>query len=105
MFQVPYRALLIATDKYDLPGLKRLCEEALANRHLCEDNVCELLLLADRHSASFLKRKCVEYVKKHADAVAQSERWRELAAENSSLFADLTSELLKGMGLFKKKTS
>lgn len=46
--------LLAAADKYALERLKVMCEEALCN-NLTVENVSEILILADRHSAEQLK--------------------------------------------------
>ena len=46
--------LLAAADKYALERLKVMCEEALCNG-LTVENVSEILILADLHSADQLK--------------------------------------------------
>ena len=47
-------SLLAAADKYALERLKVMCEEALCNG-LTVENVSEVLILADLHSAEQLK--------------------------------------------------
>lgn len=56
--------LLFAADKYALPNLKRLCEEALSN-NLTMDNCLKILLIADRYSASVLKQDTIKFTVKH----------------------------------------
>ena len=46
--------LLAAADKYALERLKVMCEEALCNG-LTVENVCDVLKIADLHSAEQLK--------------------------------------------------
>lgn len=48
--------LLAAADKYSLDRLKVMCEEALCNS-LTVENVSEVLILADLHSAEQLKEQ------------------------------------------------
>ena len=47
--------LLVAADRYDLSGLKKLCENSLVEG-LTIDNVLDLLVLADTHNAEDLKK-------------------------------------------------
>ena len=61
--------LLAAADKYALERLKIMCEEALCN-NLSVENVSEVLILADRHSAEQLKAKAIEFINnRHATDV------------------------------------
>ncbi|KAK3751856.1 hypothetical protein QZH41_009661, partial [Actinostola sp. cb2023] len=53
--------LLAAADKYDLERLKVMCEEALCN-NLTVDNVCDVLILADMHSAKQLKGQSLDFI-------------------------------------------
>ncbi|PAN34268.1 hypothetical protein PAHAL_6G079700 [Panicum hallii] len=55
------RHLLVAADRYDLEGLKLLCEGELA-RTLGEGNVAEMLAFADNHYCSTLKDACVGFM-------------------------------------------
>jgi hypothetical protein len=52
--------LLAAADKYALERLKVMCEEALCNG-LTIDNVSEVLILADLHSADQLKAQVTDW--------------------------------------------
>ena len=51
--------LLAAADKYALERLKVMCEEALCNG-LTVENVCDVLKIADLHSAEQLKAQVME---------------------------------------------
>ena len=47
--------------QYALERLKVMCEEALC-RNLSIENVCEVLVLADLHSADQLKTHALDFV-------------------------------------------
>ncbi|XP_071978340.1 speckle-type POZ protein-like [Engystomops pustulosus] len=53
--------LLAAADKYALERLKVLCEEALCNS-LSVENVADVLILADLHSAEQLKAQAIDFI-------------------------------------------
>ncbi|XP_051966828.1 speckle-type POZ protein-like B isoform X3 [Xyrauchen texanus] len=53
--------LLAAADKYALDRLKVLCEEALCNS-LSVENVADILILADLHSAEQLKTQAIDFI-------------------------------------------
>merc|ERR1712083_449340 len=64
--------LLAAADKYALERLKVMCEEALCN-NLSVENVSEVLILADRHSAEQLKAQAIEFINnRHATDVMET---------------------------------
>ena len=67
------RDLLVAADRYDLVGLKILCEGELA-KTLGEGNVAEMLAFADDHYCSTLKDACVGFM------VASPERMERVVA-------------------------
>ena len=47
--------------QYDLDRLKVMCEEALCS-NLTVDNVCDVLILADMHSATQLKAQALDFI-------------------------------------------
>uniref|UniRef100_G3WQ43 Speckle type BTB/POZ protein like n=1 Tax=Sarcophilus harrisii TaxID=9305 RepID=G3WQ43_SARHA len=53
--------LLAAADKYALDRLKVMCEEALCS-NLSVENVADILILADLHSAEQLKAQAIEFI-------------------------------------------
>ncbi|KAM5151933.1 speckle-type POZ protein-like isoform 2-T2 [Mantella aurantiaca] len=53
--------LLAAADKYALERLKVLCEEALCS-NLSVENVADVLILADLHSAEQLKAQAIDFI-------------------------------------------
>ena len=52
----------------------------LSGRSLCAkvatESVARLFLLADRHSASELKRTCIKHIRDHAALVMATEDWK-----------------------------
>ncbi|KAI6206609.1 Protein roadkill [Aphelenchoides besseyi] len=78
--------LLAAGDKYALKRLKVMCERALCIS-LHPQNVCEILVHADRHSADQLKSRCVSFIIQHSAEVMESEGWQCLAKEFGYLLA------------------
>ena len=53
--------LLAAAEKYNLDGLKAVCEDTLA-LSMSADNAVDLLLLADMYNASLLREKVLRYI-------------------------------------------
>ncbi|OCT61035.1 speckle-type POZ protein-like [Xenopus laevis] len=53
--------LLAAADKYALERLKVMCEESLCN-NLTVENVADVLILADLHSAEQLKAQAIDFI-------------------------------------------
>ena len=51
--------------QYALERLKVMCEEALCS-NLMIDNVCEILVLADLHSADQLKSHAIDFINRYA---------------------------------------
>lgn len=64
--------LLVAADRYDMRGLKLLCQAILC-RKLDVHNVAKLLAFADDHYCSTLKDACVEFM-------ADSDTMKEVVA-------------------------
>ncbi|RXN11564.1 speckle-type POZ -like protein [Labeo rohita] len=64
--------LLAAADKYALERLKVLCEEALCNS-LSVENVADILILADLHSAEQLKAQAIDFINRQSLNI-----WRRL---------------------------
>ncbi len=54
--------LLRIADKYDLPGLKEDCEQAICDG-LTVDNAADMLTLAHMHNALLLKQCVLVYIK------------------------------------------
>ncbi|XP_025082402.1 protein roadkill-like [Pomacea canaliculata] len=79
--------LLAAADKYALERLKVMCEEALCT-NLMIDNVCEILVLADLHSADQLKSHAIDFINSHATDVMDSAGWKDIITTHPHLIAE-----------------
>ena len=81
-------SLLAAADKYDLAGLKAVCEWNLAQR-VNVDNAIDLLLLADMHNATELKRFILEYISGSGAAITQKRENFEKLENNPELLEEI----------------
>ena len=76
------RNLLIAANKYELPRLMAMCENAL-KMEMTVVNAVELLLHSDLHQATELKKACMEFIRCNATEIYKSDGWKQLK-ENSA---------------------
>ena len=84
-------SLLAAADKYDLAGLKAICEGNLAQRVNLE-NAVDLILLADMHNAASLKNYILKYISGSVAAISQKRENIVKLAKNPDLMAELFSK-------------
>ncbi|KAL6659247.1 hypothetical protein ACP70R_003287 [Stipagrostis hirtigluma subsp. patula] len=88
--------LLVAADRYDVRGLKFLCE-----KNLCEsldvETVALMLALADQYSCSELKRTCVEFItcSDRLKEVAASEGYGHVKANCPAVLVDVLEKAAK----------
>jgi len=99
--------LLAAADKYALERLKVMCEEALCNG-LTVENVCDVLILADLHSAEQLKAQAIEFINtRHVTDVMETAGWKQMVVSHPHLIAEafkaLASQQIPPMGPPRKK--
>jgi len=99
--------LLAAADKYALERLKVMCEEALCNG-LTVENVCDVLILADLHSAEQLKAQAIEFINtRHVTDVMETGGWKQMVGSHPHLIAEafkaLASQQIPPMGPPRKK--
>ncbi|GFO00379.1 speckle-type poz protein [Plakobranchus ocellatus] len=79
--------LLAAADKYALERLKVMCEEALCSS-LTIESVCDILVLADLHSAEQLKTHAIDFINSHATDVMETSGWRTMIQAHPHLIAE-----------------
>ncbi|XP_013394154.1 protein roadkill [Lingula anatina] len=79
--------LLAAADKYALERLKVMCEEALCT-NLVVENACEVLVLADLHSAEQLKSHAIDFINSHATDVMDTAGWKAMVTNSPHLIAE-----------------
>jgi len=101
--------LLAAADKYALDRLKVMCEEALCSS-LSTDNVADVLILADLHSADQLKAQAIDYINtccRHATDVMESQGWQAMIRSHPHLIAEafraLATQQTPPMGPARKR--
>ncbi|GBN31509.1 Speckle-type POZ protein, partial [Araneus ventricosus] len=70
--------LYYAADKYQVERLKFFCCSFFAN-NIDVSNVCDLLMLADRHSDSDLKSRIEYYIVTHHDCIFGSPTWKQFS--------------------------
>jgi hypothetical protein len=80
--------LLLMADKYNVLGLKKKCELALA-KQLHVKNAIELLIVASKISAPILKPKAANFIFKNLDELVESDDWDEMAETNPALLNDI----------------
>ncbi|GBN66481.1 Speckle-type POZ protein [Araneus ventricosus] len=76
--------LYFAGDKYGVFSLKHKCSHFL-EENLCSSNCCDILMLADRHSDSDLKKSAQECIAQHDKEVLLSDQWKLLEETNTNL--------------------
>ena len=73
--------LLPIVDKYQFPVLKLICESMILSQ-LKTENAISYLILADRHKASDLKRRCIEVCMNDISKIKKTNEWKELMASD-----------------------
>nr|ACH91369.1 TDPOZ-T2 [Rattus norvegicus] len=76
--------LLAAADKYDLQGLKGMCEDALC-RNLSVKNAVPTLILADLHKTEHLKTRAMDFIILHASEVSDTVGWKSMVESHPHL--------------------
>ncbi|KAK2868847.1 hypothetical protein Q7C36_000718 [Tachysurus vachellii] len=116
--------LLAAADKYALERLKVMCEEALCNS-LSVENVADILILADLHSAEQLKTQAIDFINRcsvlrqlgckdgknwnsnHAADIMETAGWKAMIQSHPHLVAEafraLASAQCPPFGLPRKR--
>nr|CAB3480419.1 unnamed protein product [Digitaria exilis] len=86
------RSLLVAADRFDVKGLKFVCERTLMNDGLDADTVAPMLALAERHKCDALRVACVEFILASTDRlhdVVATMEYAQLKASSPAVFVDL----------------
>ena len=87
-------SLMSAGEKYDLKELKKICEEYLCfNLNL--DNVLDMLILADFHSASNLRSLALKFIGENLKKIVTQEGWREKIRMYPDLMADMMAVIVQ----------
>jgi len=93
-FGVQAIELLQAADRFDLSGLKELCEQFLIT-YLTINNVLDMFILADTHNADRLKKAAKRMVIEKGADIVESGEWREKLVSNPAIFCELFDAVVK----------
>ena len=87
------KELFNVADRYELSQLFTMCEDKLM-LEMSVENVMELLILADMHNSSYLKKACLNYIYCNSASVRSTSQWKELK-KNCDRHAALLVEALE----------
>ena len=94
--------LLGAADQYNLDLLKNKCEEKLCSS-LEVSNSVELLVLADLHQASKLRRMALRLVARNMDTIVDTDVYKELIPRYPALALEITKALVQKAGIKRRR--
>jgi len=80
--------LLSAAEKYDLKELKTMCETALCDT-ITQDNVLDLLVLADLHGACTLRSLALKFIVDNGKEIVAQIGWRQKLKVYPEIMADM----------------
>jgi len=80
--------LLSAAEKYDLKELKTMCETALCDT-ITQDNVLDLLVLADLHGASTVRSLSLKFIVDNGKEIVAQVGWRDKLKAYPEIMADM----------------
>ncbi|PAV63030.1 hypothetical protein WR25_09071 isoform A [Diploscapter pachys] len=87
--------LLAAADRFHLPGLKAMADQALRN-NLAVDSACRNLVFADMYNALDLKQEAIRFIVYNISNVIQTDNWIELTNSHPNLVTEIVASLIGG---------
>ncbi|RWS24381.1 Kruppel-like zinc finger protein [Leptotrombidium deliense] len=87
--------LLLAADKYDLPKLKKICEQYLAANTIKSENSGYLLTLSDSCNCVKLKEKVMDFIINNPSKICESEEWETQVGKRPYLYKEAFQALIK----------
>lgn len=84
--------LLAVADKYDMLGLKKICERELTQK-LCLNNFCDTFHLSELHNCHRLKEACTEYFYLNAVDICGSAEWKTFKQAHANIAVNLLDAL------------
>lgn len=81
------QTLMAAAEKYQLPGLKAVCERSLVET-ITPESVATLLLLADQFQCDTLKKATLAYCEDNAGCIRKTLAWKVMEIVNPQLFEE-----------------
>ena len=98
------RDLLGAADQYQLDLLKNKCEEKLCFS-LEISNSVKLLVMADLHQASKLRRMALRLVARNMDTIVDTDVYKDFTSRHPALALEITKALAQKAGINRKRDS
>ena len=89
--------LLMVAEKYDVQGLKRVCEQELLTK-MDFKTAARTLQVAHDHNAQLLKQLTLEYISGNLDKVMATDKWKEVTRSRQDLMQlvlNLAAEYMK----------
>jgi len=88
-------SLMRAADKYNIPRLKSLCEEAICN-NIEVTNAAEILVLAHMYEASNLKAMAVDFIMSNLSKVSETPGWTNITTgQHPKLLGEMFKTLME----------
>ena len=88
-------SLMRAADKYNIPRLKSLCEEAICN-NIEVTNAAEILVLAHMYEATNLKAMALEFIMLNLNKVSETPGWVNITAgQHPKLLGEMFKTLME----------
>ena len=87
------RELLAGANMYALQELKAMCEEVLIEE-ITHDNVGEMLVIADKYKADYLKQKAIDYLTLHAKDIVNTDVFKNQMKKWSPVLMELLVKFL-----------
>ncbi|GFS51876.1 protein roadkill [Trichonephila inaurata madagascariensis] len=85
-----------ATDKYEVTSLKKNCVQYF-KKILSQDNVCDILILADMHYDTNLKKVAMDFIFAHRDVILRLPEWKELIDSRTDLASEVLHDFTKNI--------
>ena len=96
------KELLGAAEMYQLDLLKNKCEEKLCSS-LDVSNSVELLVLADLHQASMLRRMALSLVARNMDTIVNTDVYKDFIIRHPVLTLEVTKAMVQKAGIKRKR--
>ena len=84
--------LLTAADKYNIPRLKTICEEAMCE-NIEVSNAAEVLMLAYLHEAKNLQSVAVDFVTNNLTKVYETTGWKVISESHPKIMNEVVMAL------------
>jgi len=81
--------LLEASNKFDLLDLKTICENYLIGSYMKDDNVIDVILMANLHNANHLKEAAMEMIVANIRSGVLQEGWEIKLKDSSGLLIEI----------------